>query len=83
MTSDVAQLIRADLSAQESKSRDNRERMPDGARLIDSITRVFGAVKVKWIKSNGLEMGRRPPFEGTDVDKIIRLDDMRKRRVGK
>lgn len=80
---DVAEMIRADLSAQESKSQNNRDRMPDGAKLIDSITRVFGAVKVKWIRANGLEMGRRPPFEGTDVDKIIRLDDMRKKRGGK
>jgi len=54
--------------------------MPDGASLVDSMTTVFGPVKVKRIKANGLDMGKPIPFEGTDVDKLIRLDDMSKKR---
>lgn len=53
--------------------------------MVDSLTEVFGPVKVKWASEGGKEVGTRQPFDGMDVDKLIALDDWSKhaRKRGK
>jgi len=52
--------------------------------MVDELTAVFGPVKVRWCEENGKTMGKRQPFDGTDIDKLIRLDEsVAKRRGGK
>lgn len=48
--------------------------------MVDELTAAFGPVKVRWCEENGKTMGRQQAFDGTDGDKLIRLDDMDAKR---
>ena len=48
--------------------------------MIDELSAVFGPVKVRWCEEGGKTMGKQKPFDGTDVDKLIRLDEMDAKR---
>ena len=50
--------------------------------MVDELTAVFGPVKVRWCEEAGKAMGKPLPFDGTDIDKLIRLDDMDAKRRG-
>ena len=78
---DISQLIRADLAPAERAAERNRAAFPDVAQIVDDFRAVFGpGVKVLYATENGREIGKPQPFEGTDVDKLLRLDDAMKRR---
>lgn len=58
----------------------NREAFPGVAQIVDDFRSAFGAVKVLHATEGGREIGKPPAFDGTDVDKLIRLNDAMKRR---
>ncbi len=54
-----------------------RADFPLCTQAIDQFRAVFGAgVKPLYFSDGGKTMGKQQPFEGTDVDKIIRMADM-------
>ena len=58
-----------------------RADFPDATDGIDKIRAVFGpGVKAKWIRENGKTMGSPQEFIGTDINQLIRLDDMDTKR---
>ena len=61
-----------------------RQDFPGCTSIIDDFRAVFGAgVKPLYFSEAGKTMGKEQVLEGTDVDKLIRLDDMdAKRRRG-
>jgi len=80
---DIVEMLRVDRAQAEAKAQRNRDQFPGVTAIVDELRSAFGAdqVKVRWACEDGREVGKPISFEGTDVDKIIRLDDMRKRRV--
>ena len=80
--SDIVEMLRADRAKAEARARRNRDQFPGVTAIVDELRSAFGAdqVKVRWASENGREVGKPIPFEGTDVDKLIRLDDMSKKR---
>lgn len=82
---DIVEMLRADRAHAEARAQRNRDQFPGVTAIVDEFRAAFGAdqVKVRWACENGREIGKPIPFEGTDVDKLIRLDDMdAKRRRG-
>jgi hypothetical protein len=80
---DVAEMIRADLAAAETVREQFRAEFPGGAAIGDGFREKFGpGVKLKWVEEDGKTMGKQQPFDGTDVDKLIRLSDMDAKRRG-
>jgi hypothetical protein len=73
--SDVLDMIRAGVNKEESRREQNRREMPGTAQIVDEFTAAFGPVKVLHAIENGKEIGKPQPFDGIDVDKLIRLDD--------
>lgn len=61
-----------------------RHDFPDATAGIDKLRAVFGpGVKPLYFEEDGKTMGKQQAFDGIDVDKLIRLDDMdAKRRRG-
>ena len=58
----------------------NRAAFPDVAEGVDRLSAVFGRVRVLYATENGREIGKPQPFDGIDVDHVIRLDDAMKKR---
>ena len=58
----------------------NRAAFPGVAEIVDEFRAEFGAVKVLHAVEGGKEIGKPQEFSGTDVDKLIRLNDAMKRR---
>lgn len=84
--SDVVEMIRANVRKDEVKREQIRIDFPNCTAIIDQFRTVFGdGVKAKYFEEDGKTMGKPQPFNGTDVDKFIRLDDMdaKRRRVGR
>lgn len=76
-TTDVADLIRSDLTREEQRREQIRRDFPDTAEGFDRMKAMFGddQVKVKYAVENGKELGKPQPFDGTDIDKVIAADD--------
>lgn len=75
-------------ATQVAKGHERREQIrrdfPGCTSIIDDFRAVFGpGVKPLYFSENGKTMGKQQPFEGTDVDKLIRLDDMDTKRRSK
>ena len=70
--------------ARAKKRKQNRQAMPLTASFVDQLTEVFGSVRALSATENGKMMGKPLSDAGyTDVDKILRLDDMSKARRAK
>ena len=81
---DVAEMVRADLAAAETVRDAIRRDFPGCTSIIDDFRAVFGpGVKPLYFSENGKTMGKEQAFEGTDVDKLIRLSDMDAKRGGR
>lgn len=58
-----------------------RREFPGCTSIIDDFRAVFGpGVKPLYFEEDGKTMGKQQPFDGTDVDKLIRLDGMSAKR---
>ncbi|GAA0260451.1 hypothetical protein [Rhodanobacter caeni] len=68
-----------------SQREKNRADFPDFTDGLDRLRAEFGADQVKplWVRENGKEIGKQQSFDGTDVDQLIRLDDMDAKRGGR
>lgn len=83
---DVMDMIRASVRKEDDKREQIRIDFPGCTSIIDQFRAVFGdGVKAKYFEENGKTMGKQIPFDGTDVDKLIRLDEMdaKRRRLGR
>lgn len=76
--SDLAELIRKDIVREEGRREQMRRDFPGVASLVDEVRDEFGEVKVLHASENGREVGKPQPFDGTDVDKVIAMDDWSK-----
>lgn len=85
LTERLSTLATTQIGKQRQQAETNRSRFPEVSKMVDSLTEVFGPVKVKWASEGGKEVGTRQPFDGMDVDKLIALDDWSKhaRKRGK
>ena len=73
---DIVEMIRANVRRDEVKREQIRIDFPNCTSIIDQFRAVFGdGVKAKYFEENGKTMGKRQPFDGTDIDKLIRLDE--------
>jgi hypothetical protein len=70
-------LVKADLERIEARRQQMREAMPGTAALVDELRAVFGDVKVRHAKEGDKEVGRPQPFDGIDVDRLLRYYDRR------
>ena len=78
---DVVQMIRGDMTRQQQQVNQIRADFPAATDGIDKLRAVFGpGVKAKWISENGKTMGKPQEFIGTDINQLIRLDDMNTKR---
>ena len=77
--SDVADLIRQDMTREEQRREANRRAFPGVAEIVDSLTAAFGPVKVLHAIENGKEIGKPQPFDGMDADKYIALHEWSQR----
>ena len=60
-----------------------RQDFPGCTSIIDDFRAVFGpGVKPLYFEEDGKTMGKQQPFDGTDVDKYLRLVDMTAKRRG-
>lgn len=60
-----------------------RRDFPGCTSIIDDFRAVFGpGVKPLYFEEDGKTMGKQQPFDGRDVDKLIRLFDMDAKRRG-
>jgi len=83
---DVVEMIRSNVRKEDEKREQIRIDFPNCTAIIDQFRAVFGdGVKAKYFEEVGKTMGKKQPFDGTDVDKLIRLDDMtaKRRRSGR
>lgn len=81
---DVAEMVRADLAAAETVRDAIRRDFPGCTSIIDDFRAVFGpGVKPLYFSENGKTMGKEQAFEGTDVDKLIRLSESDAKRGGR
>lgn len=62
----------------DERAKANRDAYPGIAAIVDIFRETFGPVRVLHGIENGREIGKPQPFEGIDVDKLIRWDDWRK-----
>jgi hypothetical protein len=74
-------------ATQVGKSHERRDAIrhdfPGCTSIIGDFRAVFGpGVKPLYFEEDGKTMGKQQPFDGTDVDKLIRLDDMTAKRRG-
>ena len=61
-----------------------RANFPGCTAIVDDLRDVFGpGVRAKYFREAGKTMGKQQVFDGTDVDKLIRLDDMDAKRARK
>jgi hypothetical protein len=74
------ELIKRDLEKVEARREHMRRSMPGTAAIVDHVRSAFPGVKVLWAKEGYMEVGKRQPFDGTDIDKIILHDDLCKQR---
>lgn len=75
-------------ATQVAKSHERRDQIrrdfPGCTSIIDDFRAVFGpGVKPLYFSEDGKTMGKEQTFEGTDVDKLIRLSDMDAKRGGR
>lgn len=80
---DVSELIKADLQRVDDRRQEMRRAMPGVASIVDDFRAVFGEVKVRHAREGGKEVGIPQPFDGTDVDKLLRYHDMRNKRLNR
>lgn len=78
---EITELIRADLQRVQDRREQMRQAMPGVASLVDEARAAFGDVKVRWAREGDKEVGTRQPFDGTDVDKILRYHDLAAHRA--
>lgn len=76
-TIEAIDLVRADLERIESRRQQMREAMPGTAALVDELRAAFGDVKVRHAKEGDKEVGTPQPFDGIDVDQLIRYYNRR------
>ena len=61
-----------------------RRDFPGCAAITEQLRAVFGpGVKPLYFSEDGKTMGKQQAFDGTDVDQLIRLDDMDAKRARK
>jgi len=81
--SDVVEMIRANVRKDEVKREQIRIDFPNCTAIIDQFRAAFGpGVKPLYFEEDGKTMGKQQPFDGTDVDKYLRLVDMDAKRRG-
>lgn len=60
-----------------------RADFPGCTSIVDEFRAAFGpGVKPKYFSEGGKTMGKPVPFDGTDVDQILRLVDADAKRAG-
>jgi len=80
---DVVEMIRGNVRKEDEKREQIRIDFPNCTAIIDQFRAVFGdGVKAKYFEEDGKTMGKQQPFDGTDVDKYLRLVDMTAKRRG-
>lgn len=73
---DVVEMLRDGVRKEEGRREQIRRDFPECASIIDEFRETFGPeVKPLYFSEAGKTMGRPQPFDGTDVDKLLRLDD--------
>ena len=78
---DVLEMIRSGVRKEEGRREQIRHDFPGCTSFIDDFRTAFGPdVKPLYFSEGGKTMGKPQPFDGTDIDKLIRLDDAMKRR---
>jgi len=76
-------MIRGNVRKEDEKREQIRIDFPNCTAIIDQFRAVFGdGVKAKYFEEDGKTMGKQQPFDGTDVDKYLRLVDMTAKRRG-
>jgi len=81
---DVLDMLRADRSREEVKREQIRADFPLCTSIVDDLRAKFGpGVKPLYFSENGKTMGKEQAFEGTDVDKLIRLSESDAKRGGR
>lgn len=81
---DIVDMIRANVRKDESRRDQIRRDFPGCTSIIDDFRAVFGpGVKPLYFSENGKTMGKEQAFEGTDVDKLIRLSESDAKRGGR
>ena len=80
---DVLEMIRNNVRTEDSKRDAIRRDFPNCTSIIDDFRAAFGpGVKPLYFDEDGKTMGKQQPFDGTDVDKYLRLVDMTAKRRG-
>jgi len=78
---DVMDMIRSNVRKEDEKREQIRADFPNCTAIIDQFRAVFGdGVKAKYFEEGGKTMGKQQPFDGTDIEKLIRLDEMDAKR---
>jgi hypothetical protein len=77
MPIEALDLVRADLETIENRRQQMRDAMPGTAALVDELRAVFGDVKVRHAKEGNKEVGKPQPFDGIDVNQLIRYYERR------
>jgi len=73
---DVVEMIRAGVRKEDERREQIRRDFPGCTSIIDQFRAVFGdGVKPLYFNEDGKTMGKQQPFDGTDVDKLIRLSE--------
>lgn len=73
---EITELIKADLQRVKDRREHMRQAMPGVASLVDEVRAAFGEVRVRWAKEGDKEVGKPQPFDGSDIDKILRHHDL-------
>ena len=81
---DVVDMIRASVRKEDAAREQIRRDFPSCAAITEQLRAVFGpGVKPLYFSEAGKTMGKQQAFDGTDVDQLIRLDDMDAKRARK
>lgn len=81
---DVVDMIRASVRKEDAAREQIRHDFPSCAAITEQLRAAFGpGVKPLYFSEAGKTMGKKQAFDGTDVDKLIRLDDMDAKRARK
>lgn len=74
--SDVLDMLRAGSQKADDRREQVRRDFPLCAEITEQLRAAFGpGVKPLYFSEAGKMMGKPQPFEGTDVDKLLRLVD--------
>ena len=80
---DVMDMIRSNVRKEDEKREQIRIDFPNCTAIVDQFRAAFGdGVKAKYFEEGGKTIGKKQPFDGADVDRLIRLDEVDAKRRG-